>query len=381
MINFTMLTYKDLQYNRRLNIFKERSGHEIELSDFAILRGAKIENYNYTKSWRHKHLLEAKKTHNKKESGIPCGAYWTQDSIGPHNQMIHETKHDYWGDLVAEWDYCKYNNNTNVMLSNQNECSPTNTKIATRPAVKYSEIANDCTKKEYDELDKILEVEYGEYPQSIAQPEIQKKLEEKYQEKTLNETGKVYTTENEYKEYELDGKKYVRVTATCKKTYEKNGIKYKENENIWIEVEPIRWWVDEERDIATTERGFLTGTSFDKNSQYFGNFNETEIKRFLKEEFAKDIIPSKTKVKQNYHIKDIIEGNYNKSNIQSMTMKEKMEIITTLAVEVKEVLSKLRVFAKELDPKFGKIFDEKLKEEKEQEKEQAIKVKVRRKKG
>lgn len=154
--------------------------------------------------------------------------------------------------------------------------------------------------------DGILEVEYGEYPQRAADSNLQKALEKAFKKGKLTPTGKTYTTDsrkyNEYDqpfeaqadiEYEYNGKKYVRVVAN---TYYdgqyvqlSNGAKYRDDDVVFVEVEPIKWIVDEEADLAVSKNLLFAGVQFNREMNYQGNFDETDMKSFLDNCFAKDI--------------------------------------------------------------------------------------------
>jgi len=389
MSNFSILTYEQVigmpvyqsskkTYPGKIEFFNgnDRGGSVVELSDFAVLRGAKVSSYYYSKSWRHKQAQELKKHGHEKNALVPCGIYWLQDATGPFNHQRTETKHDYWGDIESEYTYYPYNSNTDVMLSNSKGCCPSYTDIVNRISVSYDEIENKCTKKERDELDGVLEVEYGEYPQSLAPKEIQDKLENAYNNGSLEETGKTYTTDKVYKEYEYNRKKYIRIDVKIKDTYKKDDKEYKNNDNAWIEVEPIKWWVDEKLNLAFTEKGFLTGQAFHIGIGYNGNFQNTTTKKYLDKSFAKDIIPSKLKPKKDYQVVDILNSDYDNQELKQLTIDEKRNVIASLEKEVKEILDKLRIFAEELDPELGKVFDQEIKKEKEKNK-QKVKVKVK----
>ena len=60
------------------------------------------------------------------------------------------------------------------------------------------------------------------------------------------------------KEYGSEGKKYVRVITNS--DYEggkfklSTGCKCRDGDAVWVEVSPITWLVDEEEDIAVSEK-------------------------------------------------------------------------------------------------------------------------------
>lgn len=158
--------------------------------------------------------------------------------------------------------------------------------------------------------DGIIEFEYGEYPQKVAPKNLQVVLEQAYHNSftTLKPTGKTYTTDSKkYNDYEAkfqaqqfqeysytDGKKYVRVKANSwfdgSKFKLSNGEEYKDGDYVWVEVQPIKWLVvDENKNIALSERLLFAGVQFKNKRNYKGDFSKTDIKKFMDDCFSKDI--------------------------------------------------------------------------------------------
>lgn len=183
-----------------------------------------------------------------------------------------------------------------------------------RPALPYSSIRNIASNGVRGR-DGILEVEYGEYPQKVASKRLQDELERayNYNQSSIRKTGKTYTTDSrkhdEYdekfsaqiiEEYSFnDGKKYVRVKANS--YYDgsefklSNGVEYRNGDYVWVEVQPIKWLIDEKSDIALSERLLFAGVQFKHERNYKGDFRTTDIKEFMDRYFSKDITPSFSK--------------------------------------------------------------------------------------
>ena len=350
---FSILTKKDISHNpkypERLSIFEDRQWVIAELSDFAVLKGARIYRIGYSKSWRHQQVEQARKG-APKTNEVPCGIYWLQDSTKPYNEEQTYTKYDYWGDIEDEHTYFPYPSDNDVLTSDDKSTRPTNQDIGIRVTVPYSYIKDDCTRKEIDQLDGWLEVEYGEYPQSLAPIEIQEELEKQYQQGTLKTTDKQYLIDTLYKEYIHEGSKYIRVDAYNKTPYKKNGKEYKDRDIAWIKVEPITWWVDETKDIAITERNLIAGISFHNKKEYDGNFKDSKLRVYLNQFFAKDIKPS--------------------------TVQRTIKVIPQL----KEKVDKLQTHKKEIEKEFGKTFDKEIRKDKAKDKKEPVKVKAKVKK-
>ena len=125
-----------------------------------------------------------------------------------------------------------------------------------------------------------------------------------YNSRRLKATGKKYTTDSrrwnerseefqatEHEEFEYNGKKYVRVKSN---SYEElsNGKRVKPGMHIWVEVSPIRWYVDEDSKMLVSKTHLLSGLRFCNVGYYKGNFESTEMYQFLNTYFKNEIIPS-----------------------------------------------------------------------------------------
>lgn len=182
-----------------------------------------------------------------------------------------------------------------------------------RPALLYSNISaispNGVRGKSG-----FLEVEYGEYPQYVVDTELAKILDKEYNAGRLTKTGKEYTTDCidvyecnrrfypfQHKEYEYKGKKYVRVkyrAGTTPSCILSNGVTVNYGDYVWIEVSPIRWYVDEESKLLVSKTLLASGIRFCGKKKYKGNFKKTEVYMFLNKYFARDIIPSKIQTQE-----------------------------------------------------------------------------------
>lgn len=95
-------------------------------------------------------------------------------------------------------------------------------------------------------------IEFGEFPKSYVGDPLNKTFEKKFSNSIsdFKETGKHYTcgvdeSDNVLvtKEYEFNGKKYVRVKVRCcnKSSAFSSRQKFKKNSYVWMKVEPITW--------------------------------------------------------------------------------------------------------------------------------------------
>ncbi len=168
-----------------------------------------------------------------------------------------------------------------------------------RPVISLSKIYEN-----EEELRKVLEsdidiVEYGEYPQSVVDENLEKKLEELYQKVKLKRTKKSYTSmlneeKEKYQEYIYQNNKYIRVKEAsmyweeCEFINRRKAIRGK---TYWLKVEPIKWLIDKNASIALS-KNLLTCMPFSyKNDD---DYEKSDIKVFLEDYFIKEIEPSKS---------------------------------------------------------------------------------------
>ncbi len=217
------------------------------------------------------------------------------------------TKKDYTG---WWWLITPSNNNAYVITWNglPREKDVNLRRVGARPAIRYSVIRNIAS-NEVRGISGVLEVEYGEYPQTVVDKNLSNILENLFNKGNLKLTGKKYTTDSvkayehslpfqakEFKEYEFAGEKFIRFVADDTNDGEilSNGEKIKEGNTYWIKVEPIKWLVDLEEDIVVAKQILFSGVQFKNECDYQGNFVDTDLKWFTDNFFAKEIISSKS---------------------------------------------------------------------------------------
>lgn len=266
-LKFTFLTNKQIFGNKKLDIFN-KYGIKAFITDFSILLGGsyRVGESSITKNY--------------------IGEWWTKD---PYCNLI--TIVDYFG--TASYNRV-YDN-----------------KIGVRPVIPYSSIFFTSFNKQRNNQG-ILEVEFGEYPQDIVSEDLSIELENLYLDKTINKTGKNYTTdfisdtlyENITKskthiEYEYNDKKYIRFVGNsiCEGEKLSDGRFIKKGKPYWVEVKPIKWLIDEKTGLALCEKIVFAGIKFNGYTQYIYNFKTSNIKKFMDNYFAKEIIPVEIKNK------------------------------------------------------------------------------------
>ena len=159
-----------------------------------------------------------------------------------------------------------------------------------RPALPFSTIS-DISPNGVRGRSGFLEVEYGEYPQYVVSTSMESELEQAYRSGTIRKTGKTYTTDSrkwnensspfkavEHEEYEYNGRKYIRAYYRNTYTYTlSNGKQYEEGDNVWIEVSPLKWYVDNDARIMWCKNSIASGIRFCNDRNYDGNFKNTEM--------------------------------------------------------------------------------------------------------
>lgn len=286
--HFDFLTKKEVLGSSRLSIFKKR-GIIAEITDFAIALGSYVENLD---------LSDENIECDLNDLSFRAGNYWLSGISANYGFHINAGGYSYSCELSESHGF--------------------------RPIVPFSEIENICSCKKRCK-DGVLIVEFGEYPQMAAFSDLQNELENLFnksqsnfkQDEVLHETGKTYSlklkredpnlskySNSTFIEYEYKGKKYVRVKFKFYRSddyfsgdgpvYLSNYVKYSEGDYVWIEVQPIEWLVDEKENIAVAKK-----ILFSKEYSLRENccFEETTAKLFLDNGFAKDIIPSKSHIK------------------------------------------------------------------------------------
>ena len=269
MSNMTFLEENQIFGDDALDIIK-KYGAKCVLTDFAVFAGGDVSN--------------STKPHDDEDEINCVGSWWTKTSTGRS-----------WGDTI------KY-----VPIHGESflETSGHEGRLGARIAVPYSDISSHI-KNERIGYKGIKEVEYGRYPQNAVNKELNEELENLYNLVQLVKTENDYTihviTENRMNEfvmnfdsYSYKGEEYIRIDYfydNVGKNISNNSKFYAKPNNIyWIKVEPIVWLIDEPANIALTKKALFSGVKFDQNIIYNGNFEKTDIKQFIDEDFSREIV-------------------------------------------------------------------------------------------
>lgn len=183
-----------------------------------------------------------------------------------------------------------------------------------RPILKVSRELIDklCEEQGNNEI-----VEFGMYPQDVAssnqQSRIRKSLIGFSIESKINKTNEYYTTSkvktNDFNKSDFDnllfssvfiyeGLKYIKIHANnrCEKREKfrlSNGEYYSNNDLVFVQVLPVKWYVDRENNSLISVKGLLSGIKFlDESIKYEGDFSKTKMYQFLNHYMLTDILQS-----------------------------------------------------------------------------------------
>ena len=273
MSNFTFLTEEQIFDFNAIDVIKKR-GVKAAISDFSVLLGGRFYDYN----------VDSDGSLNGR-----TGYYWTKSD---------NERNGVW---VAS------------ITGSLSDAAVFARNGGARPALPFSSIDSIPTNGDSAKRakDGVLEVEYGYYPQKAVSRDMQKRLEQAYRISSISKTGNSYTTDsvadNDYdtafkprthQEYEYNGKRYVRVEANSFYNGNyftlSNGEVYRDEDNVWVEVEPVKWLVDERAKIMITENLIFAGVQFSRAKKYeTRNFDQTNIKTFMDKYLVRDLVQSK----------------------------------------------------------------------------------------
>lgn len=264
MLDFTYLFEEQVFGDSKLEIF-EKYGTYCEISDFARLLGGLVSTCKYS--------IEGK--------NVNTGCWWLGTPFDNKARVVNMKGNNFY-------DYTYERN------------------VGGRPALPYS-LIKDISQNAVRGVSGVLEVEYGEYPQTIVDECFSEHLENFFNWGTLNVSKKRYTTDRieldgysiyfrgrGFCEYVYDGNKYIRIIADnkCDGKVLSDGRKIKKGNVYWVKVEPIKWIVDEEENIAVAKQILFSGVQFKRGCNYTGDLEKTDLKRFTNNYFAREIIPS-----------------------------------------------------------------------------------------
>lgn len=171
--------------------------------------------------------------------------------------------------------------------------------FSVRLVISYLDIRNRCKNVKMAD-DGVLEGEFGWYPQQAPCIDVQEKLEICYKDNLpyIKETGKVYSIMSDkvngkvedVLEYEfVDGKRYIRINNRNNEPAVNlsNRKYYRKGAYVWIEVQPVKWLIDLNDNIAISERLMFPAYNM---VRYGKDENLMVLKEFIRENIFVDMI-------------------------------------------------------------------------------------------
>ena len=302
MSNLTFLTREQCFESEKLDILQKR-GTKAAITDFSILLGGWADS---NKDYWHidgDDSLEGR-----------TGFYWTKSDDGDNDAR-------------------------GVDGSGRRSCRNVLERGGgARPALPFSSISSIPTNGVSGKRakDGVLEVEYGFYPQKAVSKDMQERLESAFKSGSLSRTGKNYTTDSrryddydaefspkQHQEYQYNGKRYVRVEANSDfgggEFQLSNGEKYRDGDNVWVEVSPVKWLVDERAKIMLTDKLIFSGVQFNHTRDYHTrDFDKTDIKTFMDRYLSRDLAQSRGTIETGEQGEEIQDVQPRKSRLQKL---------------------------------------------------------------
>ena len=301
MSNLTFLTQEQCFESDKLDILEKR-GTRAAITDFSILLGGYVSD-----SW---HIDSDDSLEGR------TGYYWTRSDDGDNDARV-----------VDSYGLRYFHD---VALRNG----------GARPALPFSSISsiptNGVSGAPKRARDGVLEVEYGYYPQKAVSKDMQERLERAFQRRSLSRTGKKYTTDSrkydaydetfspkQHEEFQLDGKRYVRVEANSDfgggEFTLSNGESYRDGDFVWVEVSPVKWLVDERAKIMLTDKLIFSGVQFKHTRDYHTeDFDRTDIKTFMDRYLSKELEQSRGTIEVGEQSEEIPDVQPRKSRLQKL---------------------------------------------------------------
>ena len=267
MNKMTLLEENQVTGDNQLEIFK-KMGKKAAVTDHAILTGAYVSD-SY---------------HVDDDSSLKgrCGFWWTKT---PHGE-----------DGARVVDDCGISDWYTVNIRNS----------GVRPALPYSSISEISPNGVRSTNKKgVEEVKVGNYPRWAVNKEKQELLFEKLNSGALHETNIPNTSDlaktdaygekinlGRNKIYEYNGKLYALVKANSysEKFTLSNGIEYKRGDLVWEELEPIIMYNDKQAKMLVPKEIILGGIPFKHDKNYHGNFEETDMYKYMNEHLLNEIM-------------------------------------------------------------------------------------------
>ena len=143
---------------------------------------------------------------------------------------------------------------------------------AVRPAI-LLEPGDESLLSHMREVNDIVTVELGTFPSVILDPSMRDMAEKQYREGTLKKTGASYTIAGVKRDvYRLGAKRIVRIPAAEEMIYGyvqlSDGSVVSAGDEIFLEVRPIRWYLDEPGKLLICGKALFAGLGREEADAY-----------------------------------------------------------------------------------------------------------------
>ena len=318
MNNDIFLTQNQLYDDTALDVIKKRKTKAV-ITDYAIILGGYVSNFD-----------------NESNLKYRIGSYFTgsynESSVG----IVYDDGKNYYTSLKRR--------DTGIRL-----VIPFKDKIPSNNGIVL------------EKPDGVLEVEYGYYPQDTVTIKLEEKLNNKFLNNNIRVTGNIHlfdfdgniTTINVkiktdknfrpkiLKEYKFDNRYFVRVqidSCYCGEYFYLSNYKnYGFGDYVWIEVKPVRWFVDEINKVLISEKILFSGVQYSENIGFKDTLNNIDI--FIKNILVKDLFQRKNLSLET----NISSSKYSILKEQLQIMKEELEYYKKENMELeldKQILTK-----------------------------------------
>lgn len=322
----------------KIELFKA-IGYNAKATDLAIILGGQIDN-NYYSSYFTMNDSDIYERMEPKDYRVPLNPsyYNSLDEDEAYRRMTPSEMADYEDReieaasiLIVEPE--RQVGRLHTSVSDLEDFTP-----GIRPVIDTKRSNDPIWQTAKENEQGILEVYYGEYPTTAVDTNKQKDLEEMYTNNALSKTDKTYTfytnnnldnsleyKETKHQEYTTpDGKKYIRINYQNTEDYTLNGVNYEANSNkpVWVEVQPVKWFIDKNTGLAIAENVLSAGCPFLINQKtYNGDFDVTMLSNALYQ-MSKDLITTKKKTNGIFIDKAAVEElktSYQETHLQTKT--------------------------------------------------------------
>lgn len=262
IMSATFLTAEQIWGDQALGIFK-KYGTTVGLSDLAVLLGGMLTDSG-----------------EKTTDGLRAGYVWSASSGDYSNVRCVDSRGSRY--LVE----------------------PRRRHAAARPALPLLSLNSFISSHDARTVaGNVKVIEAGEYPQAAVSDSMAARL------RAARRLDKYYTFDAcglddsesfrpmRLPVYEYNGRRFVRVVAKRKDSDSIlcDGRRVISGQEYWVEIEPVKWLVDDNAYMAVSHVALFAGIQFDTKSDYDGDFNRVFINKYLGQYFMPELTQFQTR--------------------------------------------------------------------------------------